>query len=111
MEQVCEESAQPQWGRPAGDLPRQGEGLQDPLVPDFYFFYFCYSNLGPEESLGEKWEGRKEKYQREPTKEKKYLRNIEIKLFNIKAGKVLQNLVQSSPFMGGKTSKVDTLLV
>lgn len=41
----------------------------------------------------------------------KYLGSVEIKLFNIKAGKVLQNLVQSSPFMGGKTSKVDTLLM
>lgn len=35
------------------------------LVPGFYSFYFCYANLGPEEALGVKWEGRKEKYQRE----------------------------------------------
>lgn len=43
---------------------------------------------------------------------KQYLESVRIiKPFNIKAGKVLRNLVESSPFMGGKTSKVDTLLM
>ena len=53
--------AQIWWGRLARDLPsREREGLLDPLCLDLYSFYFCDSNLGQEESLGEKWKGRKE---------------------------------------------------
>lgn len=47
-----------------------------------------------------------------PTRENQYLGGVgTIKPFNIKAGKDFQNLVQPSPFMGGKTARVDTLLM
>lgn len=61
------------------------------------------------------WErnGKVERRTRErPTRGKQYLEGTGIvKPFNIKAGKDFQNPGQPSPFMGGKTSRADTLLM
>lgn len=112
LEQVREEMPRPggaDW--PGTCLPGRGRASWTLCV-------WVYSpSISVIQTWGKKshWErnGKAERRTRErPARENQYWGGIGIiKPFNIKAGKALQNLVQPSPFMGGKASRVDTSLM
>lgn len=101
---LCQGEAETSLG---GEYPGP---LPDTQVPDFYSFYLLFKSW--DRRVLEREMGRQKGDRPEKCKlGKNYLGSTgTIKPFNIKAGKVLQNLVRS-PFMGGKTPRVDTLLM
>lgn len=78
----------------------------------FRFWISVIQTLGKKSPRKRNEKAERRSTRERPTRERQSLGGAGIiKPFNIKAGKDLQNPVQPSPFMGGKTSRVDTLLM